>query len=352
MNLIFSNGFLFQNRQPPKSPDVTITSRLPNKAVLHEPLLFCPYSGLNLNQDKATKPQTVQIVRQGEVTPYWFKFNPLYFARKARNTFQTTLTHGIRMKITTWNVNSLNVRLPQVQNWLADHQPDVLVLQELKLDQDKFPAAALQMMGWHSVWSGQKTYNGVAIISRNQPQDVHIGLPTLPDDPQRRVIAATVNGVRVINVYCVNGEALDSPKFQYKEQWFAALTEFVRDEMTRHEKLVLLGDFNIAPADADCYDPEKWHEKIHCSSIERQWFKNLLDLGLTDSLRQIHPKGAFYTWFDYRGAMFQRKLGLRIDHQLISPALSAVLKDVYVDLDARAQERPSDHAPVVAEFDL
>jgi len=352
LNLIFSNGFLFQNRQPPKSPDVTITSRLPNKAVLHEPLLFCPYSGLNLNQDKATKPQTVQIVRQGEVTPYWFKFNPLYFARKARNTFQTTLTHGIRMKITTWNVNSLNVRLPQVQNWLADHQPDVLVLQELKLDQDKFPAAALQMMGWHSVWSGQKTYNGVAIISRNQPQDVHIGLPTLPDDPQRRVIAATVNGVRVINVYCVNGEALDSPKFQYKEQWFAALTEFVRDEMTRHEKLVLLGDFNIAPADADCYDPEKWHEKIHCSSIERQWFKNLLDLGLTDSLRQIHPEGAFYTWFDYRGAMFQRKLGLRIDHQLINPALSAVLKDVYVDLDARAQERPSDHAPVVAEFDL
>lgn len=308
---------MFQNRQPPQSPDVTIASRLPNKAVLHEPLLFCPY-----------------------------------FARKARNAFQTTLTHGIRMKITTWNVNSLNVRLPQVQNWLADHQPDVLVLQELKLDQDKFPAAALQMMGWHSVWSGQKTYNGVAIISRSEPQDVHVGLPALPDDPQRRVIAATVNGVRIINVYCVNGEALDSPKFQYKEQWFAALTEFVRDEMTRHEKLVLLGDFNIAPADADCYDPEKWHEKIHCSSIERQWFKNLLDLGLTDSLRQIHPEGAFYTWFDYRGAMFQRKLGLRIDHQLISPALSAVLKDVYVDLDARAQERPSDHAPVVAEFDL
>ena len=156
-------------------------------------------------------------------------------------------------------------------------------------------------------------------ISRSEPQDVHVGLPALPDDPQRRVISATVNGVRVINVYCVNGEALDSPKFQYKEQWFAALTEFVRDEMTHHEKLVLLGDFNIAPADADCYDPEKWHEKIHCSSIERQWFKNLLDLGLTDSLRQIHPEGAFYTWFDYRGAMFQRKLGLRIDHQLISP---------------------------------
>ena len=232
------------------------------------------------------------------------------------------------MKITTWNVNSLNVRLPQVQNWLADHQPDVLVLQELKLDQDKFPAAALQMMGWHSVWSGQKTYNGVAIISRSEPQDVHTGLPAMPDDPQRRVIAATIGGVRVINVYCVNGE------------------------MARYEKLVLLGDFNIAPTDDDCYDAEKWRGKILCTDSERGWFKNLLDLGLTDSLRQIHPEGAFYTWFDYRGAMFQRGLGLRIDHLLVSPALSAVLKDVQVDSDARAQERPSDHAPVWAEFDL
>ncbi|WP_108043437.1 exodeoxyribonuclease III [Neisseria cinerea] len=256
------------------------------------------------------------------------------------------------MKITTWNVNSLNVRLPQVQNLLADNPPDILVLQELKLDQDKFPAAALQMMGWHCVWSGQKTYNGVAIVSRSVPQDVHIGLPSLPDDLQRRVIAATVGGVRVINVYCVNGEALDSPKFKYKEQWFAALTEFVRDEMTRYGKLVLLGDFNIAPADADCYDPEKWYEKIHCSSVERQWFQNLLDLGLTDSLRHIHPEGAFYTWFDYRGAMFQRKLGLRIDHILVSPAMAAALKDVRVDLETRALERPSDHAPVAAEFDL
>ena len=271
----------------------------------------------------------------------------------ARNPIQTACpTNGIPMKITTWNVNSLNVRLPQVQNWLADHQPDVLVLQELKLDQDKFPAAALQMMGWHSVWSGQKTYNGVAIISHSEPQDVHTGLPAMPDDPQRRVIAATIGGVRVINVYCVNGEAPDSPKFQYKQQWFAALTEFVRDEMARYEKLVLLGDFNIAPTDDDCYDAEKWRGKILCTDSERGWFKNLLDLGLTDSLRKIHPEGAFYTWFDYRGAMFQRGLGLRIDHLLVSPALSAVLKDVQVDSDARAQERPSDHAPVWAEFDL
>ena len=254
------------------------------------------------------------------------------------------------MKIATWNVNSLNVRLPQVQNWLADHRPDILALQELKLDQDKFPAAALQMMGWHSVWSGQKTYNGVAIISRSEPQDVCTGLPALPDDPQRRVIAATVNGVRIVNVYCVNGEALDSPKFHYKEQWFAALAEFLRNELSRHEKLVLLGDFNIAPSDADCYAPEKWYEKILCSSIERQWFQSLLDLGLTDGLRQIHPEGAFYTWFDYRGAMFQRKQGLRIDHILTSRAMASALQDVQVDYDTRALERPSDHAPVWAQF--
>ncbi|MGF6147155.1 Exodeoxyribonuclease III [Kingella potus] len=256
------------------------------------------------------------------------------------------------MKIASWNVNSLNVRLAQVQNWLAEHQPDILALQELKLDQDKFPAAALAMMGWKSVWSGQKTYNGVAILSRSEPQDVRTGLPALPDDPQRRVIAATIGGVRVVNVYCVNGEAPDSPKFQYKRQWFAALTELVRDELSRHEKLILLGDFNIAPADADCYDPEKWRGKILCTDEERGWFQTLIDSGLADSLRRIRPEGPLPTWFDYRGAMFQRGLGLRIDHILITPALAAVLEDAAVDLDARAQERPSDHAPVWAQFAL
>lgn len=254
------------------------------------------------------------------------------------------------MKIATWNVNSLNVRQPQVLAWLMDEQADVLALQELKLEQDKFPIAGLQMMGWNAVWSGQKTYNGVALISRHALQDVHTGLPEMPDDPQRRVIAATVNGVRVINVYCVNGEALDSEKFVYKRQWFAALTNFVRDELARYPELVLLGDFNIAPADDDVYDPAKWHEKIHCSSEERSWFKGLLDLGLTDGLRQIHPTGAFYTWWDYRGAMFQKGLGLRIDHILLSEAMSRRLQTVRVDTDTRANERPSDHAPVIATF--
>lgn len=254
------------------------------------------------------------------------------------------------MKIATWNVNSLKVRLPHVSDWLIQHQPDVLCLQELKLDQDQFPLSAFEMLGYRAVWSGQKTYNGVAILSKEEAQNVHTGLPALPNDPQRRVIAATAAGVRVINVYCVNGEAPDSPKFQYKQQWFAALTEFVRDEMARYEKLVLLGDFNIAPTDDDCYDAEKWRGKILCTDSERGWFKNLLDLGLTDSLRQIHPEGAFYTWFDYRGAMFQRKQGLRIDHILVSRAMASSLQDMQVDYDTRALERPSDHAPVWAQF--
>lgn len=256
------------------------------------------------------------------------------------------------MKIATWNVNSLNVRQPQVMEWLMNEQPDVLALQELKLEQDKFPLAALQMMGWNAVWSGQKTYNGVALISRHELTDVQTGLPQMPNDPQRRVIAATVNGVRVINVYCVNGEALDSPKFAYKREWFAALTHFVRDELARYADLVLLGDFNIAPTDEDVYDPKKWHEQIHCSSEERSWFKNLLDLGLTDGLRHANPIGKFYTWWDYRGAMFEKELGLRIDHILVSDNLICKLQQVVVDTHTRANERPSDHAPVHADFQI
>ena len=254
------------------------------------------------------------------------------------------------MKIATWNVNSLNVRLPQVQDWLQQHQPDILVLQELKLDQDKFPAAAIQMMGYQVAWSGQKTYNGVAIIAKNEIQQLHTGLPALPDDPQKRVIAATIQGVRVVNVYCVNGESLDSPKFTYKQQWFAALNAFIQTELAQHDKLVLLGDFNIAPADLDCYAPEKWQEKIHCSSQERTWFQQLLALGLTDSLRHLHPDTPLYTWWDYRGGMFKRGQGLRIDHILASPALAATLQEAQVDTLARGWERPSDHAPVWAVF--
>lgn len=256
------------------------------------------------------------------------------------------------MKIATWNVNSLNVRLPQVIQWLQQHQPDVLALQELKLDQDKFPATAFTEIGYHAEWFGQKTYNGVAILSKIQAADVHVGLPMLPEDPQRRVIAATVGGVRVVNVYCVNGESIDSPKFRYKAQWFAALHDFMRQEMAQHGKLVLLGDFNIAPQDLDCYDPEKWRGQVLCSDEERAWFGKLLDLGLCDSLRHLYPQDQLYTWWDYRGRMFQRKLGLRIDHILTSPVMQAALTRAGVDTEARGWERPSDHAPVWAEFAL
>ena len=255
------------------------------------------------------------------------------------------------MKIATWNVNSLKVRLPHVSDWLIQHQPDVLCLQELKLDQDQFPLSAFEMLGYRAVWSGQKTYNGVAILSKEEAQNVHTGLPALPNDPQRRVIAATIGGVRVVDVYCVNGEAVGSEKFAYKQQWFAALAEFIRSELAQYPELVLLGDFNIAPADLDVYDPEKWRGKILCSAEERAWFQTLLDLGLTDSLRRLHPSEPLYTWWDYRMNMFRRKLGLRIDHILASQALLPRLAAAGVDTAPRALERPSDHAPVWAEFE-
>lgn len=254
------------------------------------------------------------------------------------------------MKITSWNVNSLNVRLTQVNTWLQQHQPDILALQEIKLDQNQFPEAIFRLNGWQTQWYSQKAYNGVALISRHSLQNVQYGLPNLENDPQRRVISATIKGIRVINVYCVNGEALDSSKFEYKRQWFNALIAFIRDQLRNYPELILLGDFNIAPSNHDVYDPKKWHEKIHCSSEERQWFQHLLDLGLYDGLRQIYPNDTHYTWWDYRGGMFAKGLGLRIDHILISHALTQKLTDVRIDTQARAHERPSDHAPISAIF--
>ncbi len=249
------------------------------------------------------------------------------------------------MKITTWNVNSLNVRLPHVIKWLSENPVDVLALQELKLDQDKFPAEAFAEIGYHAVWSGQKTYNGVALISKLPATDISLGMPDL-EDPQRRVIAATFGDIRVVDVYCVNGEAVDSEKYAYKEAWFAALTSKMKQELATHENVVLLGDFNIAPDDLDVYDPVKWDGKILCSAAERTWLKNLLDLGLSDSFRHLYPEAVAYTWWDYRMNMFRRKLGLRIDLILVTSGLLAKAQDVSVDEDTRAWERPSDHAPV------
>ena len=255
------------------------------------------------------------------------------------------------MKLATWNVNSLKVRLPHVIDWLADNPVDALCLQELKLDQDKFPAAELEAVGYHAAWSGQKTYNGVAILTRapQQPRDVIAGIPGY-DDPQRRLLAATVGDVRVISAYCVNGESLSSDKYAYKLDWYARLADFVADELSRHPRLALAGDFNIAPDDRDLYDPAGWAGQVLCSDAERAAFQRLLGLGLSDAFRQLNDEAGCYSWWDYRQGMFRRDKGLRIDHVLLSAPLAAGLDACVIDKTPRRWERPSDHAPVVASF--
>ena len=255
------------------------------------------------------------------------------------------------MKIATWNVNSMNVRLPHVLEWLAANEPDVLVLQEIKQQTDAFPVDALAEAGYASVANGQKTYNGVAVISRESPADAVTEFPGF-DDPQRRVLASTVNGVRVVNLYVPNGQEVGSEKYEYKLGWLAALHGFLQDELTRHEKLVVLGDFNIAPADEDVYDAEKWGDAILCSPLERKALADVLDLGLNDVFRKFEHPDKTFSWWDYRRAGFQRNAGLRIDLILTTAAMTNSCSASYVDKEPRAWERPSDHAPVVAEFDL
>lgn len=254
------------------------------------------------------------------------------------------------MKIATWNVNSMNVREPHVVEWLQNHEPDVLVLQEIKQVTEKFPADALLELGYHSIASGQKTYNGVAVISKTPPADAVYDFPDL-DDPQRRILASTVGDVRVVDLYIPNGSEVGSEKYAYKLNWLKSLRNFLEAEMKQHENVVVLGDFNIAPADADVYDPEKWGEAILCSPPERAALGELVDLGLTDVFRKFeHPEGTF-SWWDYRAAGFRRNAGLRIDLILTSDAMTERCTASYVDKEPRAWERPSDHAPVVAEFD-
>lgn len=250
------------------------------------------------------------------------------------------------MRIATWNVNSLKVRLPQVLDWLEQQQPDVLALQELKLDQPAFPLAEITAAGYHAVWAGQKTYNGVALLSKLPCENAVAGIPDY-DDPQRRVIAATIAGVRVINVYCVNGESLDSDKYHYKLHWFSQLSRYIAAELQTYPQLVLLGDFNIAPDERDVYDAEKWRDCVLCSPAERAAFQQLLDLGLHDSFRLFQAEAGHYSWWDYRAAMFRRNLGLRIDHILLSDALRPYALSCEIDRQPRKNERPSDHTPVM-----
>ena len=252
------------------------------------------------------------------------------------------------MKLASWNVNSLTVRLPQVQDWLASHGPDALCLQETKLEDMKFPTDEIVAAGYEPVYSGQKTYNGVAILCRTSPEDVQAGIPGY-DDPQKRVVAATVNGVRTICVYVPNGESVESDKYQYKMEWLTRLTSWIKDEMAAYPRLAVLGDFNIAPEERDVHDPKVWEGKVLFSLPEREAFTTLLQLGLKDSFRLIEQGNRSFTWWDYRMNAFKRNLGMRIDHILLSAELAKCCKSFTIHRDMRARERPSDHVPVLAD---
>lgn len=253
------------------------------------------------------------------------------------------------MKIATWNVNSLRVRLPHVLDWLAAEQPDVLALQETKLTDEQFPTNDIESAGYQCVFSGQKTYNGVAVLARHALHDAVTDLPAF-DDPQRRLLAVTCNGIRVVDVYVPNGSEVGSEKYAYKLEWLERLTDLLADELRRHKRLVVLGDFNIAPEDRDVHDPEAWRGKVLCSDAERTAFARLVDLGLCDSFRRLSPETGEFSWWDYRMNGFRRNLGLRIDHILTSAAMERDLTGCRIDKGPRALERPSDHAPVLAEF--
>ena len=259
------------------------------------------------------------------------------------------------MKLATWNVNSLNVRLPQVLDWLqaqsAQAPIDVLALQETKLNDDKFPRAEIEASGHHVAYFGQKTYNGVALISRHPLEDVVNNIPGFEDD-MARVISATVQGVRVIGAYFPNGQAPDSDKFVYKMHWLEALHQYVSASLQTHPQLVLMGDYNITWDDRDVWDPVGLAGTIHCTDAERAHFKNLLDLGLVDAFRQFEQPEKSYSWWDYREFGFRRNRGLRIDHILVSHTLKAQLTACTIDKAPRKNERPSDHTPVVVDIAL
>lgn len=256
------------------------------------------------------------------------------------------------MKFASWNVNSLKVRLGQLVEWLDQEPLDVVGLQETKVPDDSFPKAEIEAAGYHVFFTGQKTYNGVALLSRHAAQDVVTSLPGMEEDPQRRFIAATCNDVRIFNLYVPNGQAVGSDKFAYKMKWLDCLRDELERAISKHDKVLVMGDFNIAPADADVHDPKAWEGKIHCSDEERAALNRLLELGLSDSFRLFEQAPGLYSWWDYRMAAFRRNRGLRIDLILASQPLADQCTGSYIDREPRTAERPSDHAPVVAEFDF
>ncbi len=253
------------------------------------------------------------------------------------------------MKIASWNVNSLKVRLPQVINWLESHQPDILALQETKLQNEKFPVEEIKEAGYQVIFSGQKTYNGMAIISRLAAENIVTDIPGL-NDPQRRILGANIGNLRVLNLYVVNGQELESEKYQYKLDWLSKVTQFIREDLKNNSHYVVLGDFNIIPADEDSYDPEVWHNRIFCSDPEREALQEIIKLGFKDSFRLFDQEENTFSWWDYRQVAFRRNRGLRIDLILASNALAKNCQSSIIDKEPRKLERPSDHAPVVAEF--
>jgi exodeoxyribonuclease-3 len=258
------------------------------------------------------------------------------------------------MKIASWNVNSLNVRLPHLEEWLKLRQPDVVALQETKLEDTRFPAAALAALGYRSVFAGQKTYNGVALVTREPVTDVCVGIHGFEDE-QKRVLAATLgegpHAIRIVDLYVVNGQAVGSEKYDYKLRWLAACRDWLAEERERHPNLVVLGDFNIAPDDRDVHDPAIWNDdSILTSTAERAALRRITDLGLHDSFRLHSAEGGHFSWWDYRAAAFRRNLGLRIDLVLVSEALKARCAAAVIDREPRTWERPSDHAPVWIEL--
>jgi exodeoxyribonuclease-3 len=257
----------------------------------------------------------------------------------------------VALTVATWNVNSLKVRLPHLLDWLGRHAVDVVCLQETKLTDDRFPVDDLKAAGYRSVFAGQKTYNGVAILLREAgapaAADVQVNLPNLADE-QKRLIAVTLDGLRVVNGYFPNGQAVGSDKFEYKLAWLAALSDWLRGEVSRHGDLLLAGDFNIAPEPRDVHDPAAWEGQVLFSEPERAAFRALLDLGLKDSFRLFEQPERSYTWWDYRNLAFRRKMGLRIDHILLSAPLAARCTACTIDTEPRKREQPSDHAPVIA----
>jgi exodeoxyribonuclease-3 len=254
------------------------------------------------------------------------------------------------MKIATWNVNSLKVRLPHVLDWLATSGVDVLCVQETKMEDKVFPYAELKAAGYQAAHNGQKTYNGVAILTRHQLEDVRFDIPAFAD-AQKRVLAATISGIRFVCAYMPNGQAVGSDKYEYKLRWLAALTEHLRGELRQWPRLALMGDYNIAPDDRDVHDPSAWKDQILCSDAERAAFRKFLDLGLADSFRLFEQPERIYSWWDYRQMGFRLNRGLRIDHILLSKPLIDECRACVIDKAPRKLERPSDHTPVVTTLE-